>query len=91
MAVYLLHFDRPYKHAKHYLGFAEDARLHQRIDEHYNASPGDGKYHRLVSVAKQAGISFTLARIWPRADRKRERQLKQHSSTRYCPICREES
>jgi site-specific DNA-cytosine methylase len=27
--VYLLHFDRPYKHARHYLGWAEslDARL----------------------------------------------------------------
>ncbi len=90
MAVYLLHFDEPYKHARHYLGYADDNKLHARIDEHYNATRGDGKCHRLVVVAKEHGISFTLARVWPGADRKKERSLKGRSSTRYCPICRDE-
>ena len=30
--VYLLHCDRPYRHAKHYLGFVRDDVLEQRID-----------------------------------------------------------
>jgi hypothetical protein len=30
--VYLLHFDRPYKHARHYLGWT--ANLQARLDSH---------------------------------------------------------
>lgn len=90
MAVYLLHFDRPYKHAKHYAGYADDDRLHERIDEHYNATPGDGKRHRLMQVVRAAGISFSLARVWPGRNRQHERTLKQRGLSRACPICREQ-
>lgn len=92
MAVYLLHFDRPYKHARHYLGFAEDVeRLHARVDAHYAATPGDGQHHRLMQVVRAAGISFTLARIWPTATRVDERRFKiDGHARRRCPICREE-
>lgn len=86
--VYLLHFDRPYRHARHYLGYVRDDRLHQRIDEHYAATPGDGRHHRLLQVVRAAGISFTLVRTWP-GDRARERQLKkQGSAARLCPECK---
>lgn len=88
MAVYLLHFDRPYMHAKHYAGYAADDRLHQRIDEHYDARPGDGRHHRLMQVVRAAGISFTLARVWPEGTRQKERALKTCGLTRVCPICR---
>lgn len=88
MAVYLLHFDRPYAHARHYLGYADDAKLHERIDAHYNATPGDTHHHRLMQVIRAAGISFTLARVWPGADRTKERQMKTRGHTRRCPICR---
>ncbi len=87
MAVYLLHFDKPFGHAKHYLGYSRDDRLHQRIDEHYNATPGDGKGHRLMQVIRQAGISFTVARIWPTGDRALERRMKNSGHSRRCPIC----
>lgn len=90
MAVYLLHFDRPYRHAKHYLGFAEDARLEARIAEHRRARPADGRHHRLMEVVRAAGITFTVARVWPGADRSRERQLKNNRGAKHCPICREE-
>lgn len=90
MAVYLLHFDRPYRHAKHYMGYAADDRLHERIDQHYNATPGDGKHHRLMQVVRAAGIGFTLARVWKRGTRTLERKLKRQShATRLCPLCRE--
>lgn len=90
MAVYLLHFDRPYRHAKHYMGYARDVdALHARVDAHYNATPGDGKHHRLMQVIREAGISFTLARVWPDATREDERRWKGRSHAARCPICRE--
>lgn len=88
MAVYLLHFDRPYRHARHYVGYADDGKLHQRIDAHYNATPGDGKNHRLMQVIRAAGISFTLARVWPGANRQKEKAIKKSSRARACPLCR---
>lgn len=84
MAVYLLHFDQPLSHARHYIGYADDDKLHQRIDKHYN---GVSKSKRMTAL-HAAGISFTLARVWRNADRHFERRLKQRGHTRKCPICR---
>jgi hypothetical protein len=78
--VYLLHFDRPYKHARHYLGWAGnlDARL---------AVHGTRHGARLLAVLRAEGIGWQLARTWP-GDRNRERQLKNMgSSARHCPMC----
>lgn len=91
MAVYLLHFDRPYRHARHYMGFARSVKaMHERIDVHYQATIGDGKHHRLLQVARAAGISFTLARYWPNGTRDDERRRKRRGKSALCPICRAE-
>jgi predicted GIY-YIG superfamily endonuclease len=77
---YLLHFSKAYKHARHYLGSADD--LLARLDQH-NAGHGA----RLTQVVREAGIDLILARTWP-GDRSFERRLKrQHNSPRLCPIC----
>jgi predicted GIY-YIG superfamily endonuclease len=77
---YLLHFSKPYKHAKHYLGSADD--LFARLQQH-NAGQGA----RLTQVVREAGIDLILARTW-NGDRSFERRLKrQHNSPRLCPIC----
>lgn len=90
MAVYLLHFDRAYRHAKHYIGYAADVpTMHRRIDEHYEATAGDGKHHRLMQVIRDSGISFTLARVWPEGTRDDEKKKKRRGHSRLCPICRE--
>ena len=79
--IYLLHFDQPYKHAKHYLGWASD--LDARLAQH-----ADGSGARLLQVARDAGIGWQLARTWP-GDRYRERQLKnQGGRSRMCPVCK---
>jgi predicted GIY-YIG superfamily endonuclease len=77
--VYLLHFDRPFKHARHYMGSAIDLEL--RLAEH-----GRGPGARLLWWVHQAGISWRLARTWD-GGRQRERQLKQRGHSLYCPIC----
>lgn len=79
--VYLLHFSTPYKHAAHYLGFSTD--LVGRLAEH---AAGQGA--RLTQVVKQAGIGWSLTRVWPNATRFDERRLKnKHASPRLCPAC----
>jgi hypothetical protein len=81
--VYLLHFDRPYKHARHYTGWAASSRsLKRRLAQH-----GHGDGARLLAVAHAAGIGWQLARTWP-GDRTRERQIKrQGGASRHCPLC----
>ena len=80
MTVYLLHFDRPLKHARHYLGYAED--LGARLERH---RAGNGA--RLMEVIATAGITWRLARTWE-GGRKLERQLKRRKEApALCPIC----
>lgn len=79
--IYLLHFDRPYQHARHYLGFTTQA-IEERVREHMS-----GTGARLLSVVINAGISIELARTWA-GSRSLERRLKNHGgATRICPIC----
>lgn len=78
--VYLLHFERPYYHARHYLGTTSNLR--RRLDEH-----AAGRGARPVAVIQAAGIGWQLARLWP-GGRNRERQLKrQGGHARRCPLC----
>ena len=78
--IYLLHFDRPYLHARHYCGFTTD--LAARLAEHTA-----GRGARLLTVIGDAGIGWTLARTWT-GTRRRERALKrQGGAARRCPLC----
>jgi len=79
--VYLLHFDEPYKHARHCIGWTRD--VDARLDDH---RAGSGA--RLLRVLKDNGIGFTLARTWIGVSRARERQIKkQGGASRCCPMC----
>ena len=79
--VYLLHFRRPFRHARHYLGFcAGDVAI--RVAAH---QAGQGA--RLLAVVSQAGIGVDLVRTWP-GDRSLQRPKRRHNSPRLCPVCR---
>lgn len=79
---YLLHFDKPYKHARHYLGWTNN--LEKRMDEHLN---GDGS--RLLEVITEEGIGFQLVRTWPNTKLSDERKLKaRHNNPGLCPACK---
>lgn len=84
--VYLIHFEQPYHHARHYIGFTDgDETLEQRIDRHRR---GDGA--KLLRAVSQAGIEFKVVRVWEHGDRTMERRLKSRKKAwRYCPVCRE--
>ena len=78
--IYLLHFERPYQHAKHYTGWTPN--LPRRLDAH-----AAGRGARLMAVIAQAGIGWRLARLWI-GTRALERALKrQGGASRRCPLC----
>src|SRR5438105_4055488 len=79
--VYLVHFDSPFGHARHYTGWA--ANLEGRLWHHANATGAN-----LLRHVRAAGIGWTLARTW-QATRRKERSLKNSGgASRYCPICK---
>lgn len=85
MHVYLIHFHRPYKHARHYLGSCNNLAV--RLDEHAR-----GRGARILKVIIDAGIEYDVVRVWTTRSHKAARNLEkkfkraQHN-TRYCPIC----
>jgi predicted GIY-YIG superfamily endonuclease len=80
--VYVLHFLRPYKHARHYVGWT-GLPLAERLQRHAN---GNGA--RLIQVIQDAGISWKLARTYEDVDQGFEKRMKKRGgASRYCPIC----
>lgn len=78
--IYLLHFSKAFKHAKHYMGFTDD--LEERLARH---QAGDGS--KLLRAVKLAGIEFQVVRTWP-GGRVFERRLKRRKDTpKLCPAC----
>jgi predicted GIY-YIG superfamily endonuclease len=79
--IYLLHFSRPYQHARHYTGWTGDDVL-DRLERH-----ATGRGARLMEVIHQAGIGFILARTCE-GTRFTERAIKNDGgAVRYCPLC----
>ena len=88
MSLYLLHLEPSYKHARHYLGYAEGTDVTRRVNEHLACG---AKASPLIKAALQAGSRVIIARTWTdeTATRTRERQLKNTRSVPdYCPLCR---
>lgn len=83
MTVYLLHFDRPYKHAAHYTGSA--THIKRRLAHH---AAGTGA--RLLQVVAEYGIAWSVARMWRNRGKRFERRLKKRDYgpiAGVCPIC----
>lgn len=84
MFVYLIHFDEPLSHAKHYVGSTEHVR--ERLTNHAN-----GRGSRILRYLHAQRLHWTLARmlVCNRGQaRYIERRLKdQKNSPEFCPIC----
>ena len=80
--VYVLHFDPPYRHAGHYIGWAQDADA--RIAQHL-AGAGSPLVRAAVLAGSHVRVAATFA-----GSRHLERRLKRWHNTRarVCPICR---
>lgn len=79
--VYLIHFDHPYRHAQHYLGWSHD--FDARMLRHRQ-----GRGSNLIKVIQDAGIGWEVVRVWEPASPKVEAELKRyHNNRRLCPIC----
>lgn len=82
--LYLLHIEPRYRHAGHYLGFAESVAA--RLREHRS---GGSKASPLVRAALGASCTVELVRVWPGGTRTLERRLKRANGlSRFCPVCR---
>lgn len=78
--IYLIHFDAPYKHARHYIGWTND--LARRLTRHTV-----GRGARLMDVVTKAGIYWNVVRIWS-GSRKKERAIKNGHAVHHCPVCK---
>lgn len=60
--VYLLHFEPRYKHAGHYLGYAED--IERRVDEHRRGAERNAKAprRRAESIGRKSGTNLFSVR-----------------------------
>ena len=78
--IYLLHLDKPLRHAKHYIGLADD--LAARLEPH-----AEGHGARMLAVCRERGITWQYVRTW-QGDRKLERWLKRKKAApTLCPAC----
>jgi len=81
--IYLLHFEAPLHHARHYVGFCSSYEgLESRLAYH---EKGEGS--RLLRAVGAVGIPWAVVRIW-KGTRTDERGIKNHGhSGEYCPVC----
>lgn len=82
MTVYLIHLSSPIGHAHHYLGWTKADTVEERSAKHKS-----GCGARLLAVANELGIDYSVVRTWT-GDRKLERKLKNgKNSPLLCPVC----
>ena len=81
MSVYVLHLDPPYKHARHYVGWAHHVK--RRVQHHR-----EGRGARLLEVAVAAGSEVLVGRVFRGRDRTFERRMKQRRWGPLEEICR---
>jgi predicted GIY-YIG superfamily endonuclease len=85
--VYLIHFDTPYKHARHYIGYT--ANLAARMAVHRS-----GHGARLLNACNQSGIAYDVVRTWSirsrfcnRATALEHKLKRRKDSAALCPVC----
>jgi len=83
--IYILHFDEPLCHARHYVGVAHSSNLHRRLRDH---AMGNGA--RLTEVLLDRGINWQVGGLIETSGHPRiyEDMIKRGGHTKvYCEIC----
>lgn len=78
--IYLVHFERPYQHARHYVGWS--SQMERRHKDHAN---GNGS--KLLAAVRAAGIPWVIARTWQGTRTEERRIHSARANCRKCPIC----
>jgi predicted GIY-YIG superfamily endonuclease len=79
--VYLIHFETPLCHARHYLGATDD--VNARLARHRK-----GLGANILRVCNENNISYKVARVWENKPIGYERKLKNRKNAPIlCPIC----
>ena len=82
--VYLLHYEKPIRGKKHYLGFTMK-KVAMRLQEHNSGWYGS----QMTNLAVQNGSECVLARTWEGVSVQFEKKLKREKNLkRHCPICK---
>ena len=81
-SIYVLHFNQPYKHAKHYIGWT-DLAVEDRLKRHRQ---GNGA--RLLQVLNENGIDYSLSGVYVGTKKDERRMKNQKHSNRFCSICK---
>lgn len=80
--VYLIHFEKKYFHAQHYIGFVYND-LDKRIKRHKR-----NRGAKLLKALNKANIKWHVVRVWDDADKEFERKLKNKKNSKtLCPLC----
>jgi predicted GIY-YIG superfamily endonuclease len=86
--VYVIHFDKPYKHAKHYTGIAKNVEKRMKLHRSGNGS-------KLMAVLNRNNIGFKYNIIAEYDGYSEAKTHEKHLKTkvkkpqRHCPICLE--
>lgn len=85
--LYLLHFDPPYRHARHYLGYAIGTGRGRDYAKAQARGHAIGA-HELVQAAQADQVSIHVADVLVGAGRATQRAMRSsHNLARHCPIC----
>ena len=81
--IYLIHFEKPLAHARHYIGFVDKPRNLMNRMAYHKAGRGS----KLMKAVTEAGIDWGIVRKWE-GDRHMERRKKNRGAAGICPICK---
>lgn len=82
--IYIIHFEQPLAHARHYIGYVDgnESDVANRLQEH---RAGWGA--RILAECNRRGIRYDVVATRP-GSRTEERRLKNfHKGSQICPIC----
>jgi len=81
--VYLLHFDRPFRHMRHYVGSVASLAELEQLLEH----PTIRARSPILAAATLAGVQFSVGRVWRGGALRADLVRDQQNHARYCDIC----
>jgi hypothetical protein len=81
--VYLLHFDRPFKHARHFVGATKSVTTIKALLQ----GSATNVQSPLVDAARADGVAFVVARTWLNGYARTNDLPNRHNLGVLCPVC----